>query len=168
MSRLKRNFWGGYYRTPVDGPANLLMGCEILHSYNCGTFSQDGIQYNLMFFLLCKDDLPDTQGKHQEAFDFSGVDADRILSLPFFTSFDLSALSPTVQQLIAQDVAEGLDQWAILERRVGVMIPEFLGFRFSEVVARFPETLQPITHTDEQGNEYTTNNIRQCSLEDPI
>lgn len=168
MSELKRNFWGGYYRTPTIGPANLLMGCEILHSYHCGTFQQDGIQYNLMFFLLCKDELPDTKGLFQEAFDFSAADADQIINLPFFASFDITSLAPSAQALISSDVAEGLDQWAILERRVGVMVPEFMGFRFDEVLQRFPETLQPITHTDEQGNEYTTNNIRQCSLEDPI
>ena len=170
MPKLNRPSWGGYYKTKVGEPENLLMGCEILHSYHCGTFELDGVKYNLMFFILFKDSYPDTKGKYQESFDFAGDDADAICSHPIFTSasedMDLSFFAPSVQQLIYQDIQGGLDMWEIMNIRLGVIVTHFMEFTFAGVQARYPDILQQVEHTDEDGNTYYTNNIWRCSLED--
>ena len=158
MGKLKRNFWGGYYRTPIDSH-NALLGAELYHAYLCGTFEKDGVRYNLTYFFLCKDDLPDTQGKNQEAFDLAAVYADDILEN------GIEASLPSVHTLIAEDTAAGLDGWDILEKRVGVMVQEFLGFTFEEVLTEHPEILQPYESNDpETGETHSSVNIRSFTL----
>lgn len=159
MPELIRPSWGGYYKTPVGTP---LLCIDWFHLYPCGLFVHDSIEYQLLFVIMFKDEMPDTICWNQEAFDLVTVDADDILTN------GLDAPVPLIQSLIEQDTIEGLDGWEIMERRIGVMIPEFMGFTFDEVLANFPNILQPVVTLGEDGNEITTANIRANSLEEPL
>jgi len=154
----KPNHWWGYYAVPVG---SMLLGMDWFQLYPCGTFVKDGITYQLICLPIIKDECPDVKGVNQEGFDLWAPRAD--------VAFDLleSNIVPSIQAKIAQDMEDGLDAWEILEKRVGVMIPEFKGFTFAEVIENDPDILQPVVTVDDDGNETTQPNIRRCSLEEP-
>jgi len=157
MGLLKISHWWGYYAVPVG---SMLLGMSWFQLYPCGTFVKDGITYQLICLPIIKDECPDVKGINQEGFDLWVPRADVV--------FDLleANIVPSVQALIAQDMEEGLDVLESLEKRVGVMIPEFKGFTFNEVIENDPDILQPVVTVGEAGNETVTDNIRRCSLEE--
>lgn len=157
MPELKRPCWGGYYKTPRG---TKLLGVDWYHTYECGNFTQDGIEYQLLFVFMYKEGMIDTQGLNQESFDIPMGLADDIIE-------GLEQPVPSVLELVVQDTIEGLDGWDIMERRIGVMIPEFCGFTFSEVLKNYPDMLQP-TVVAVEGVEVSCPNIKQCNLEEEL
>jgi len=157
MGLLRRSHWWSYYAVPTG---SLLLGMSWFQFYPCGTFVKDDITYQLICLPIVKDECPDVKGINQEGFDMWPPRAD--------VAFDLleSDIVPSVQALIAKDMEEGLDVWDVLEKRVGVMVPEFMGFTFNEVVENDPSILQPTTTIVEDGREITKDNIMRCSLEE--
>lgn len=167
MPELKRNFFGGYYSADPERP-NIFYGVDVYHAVNCGTYTDvDGNPRALMHYTLCKDDLPDTQGRMAEMCDFALLYGDMdnqplMVALLADPQAALSMVHPAVAVLLMQDFAEELDAFAIAERRAGVLVPEFLGFTLAEVLSWRPDIWQPAV--DEHGNEVP--NVRRCSLED--
>ena len=166
MPEIKRNFFGGYYSADPERP-NIFYGADVYHAVNCGTYTDaDGNTRALMHYTLCKDDLPDTQGRMVEMCDFAmpyaDLDNQQIMAaLLADPQAALSMVHPVVATLLLQDFAEGLDAFAIAERRAGVLVPEFLGFTLAQVVDVRPGIYQPTV--DDEGNIVA--NITRCSLE---
>lgn len=165
MPALQRNFFSGYYSASPASP-RIFHGIEVYHAVDCGSYDDNGTPRRLMHYTLCKDDLPDTQGRNVEMCDFSLLDADLgnqpIMQSLMATPQDALALVPPVAAaLLAQDFADGLTPFEIAELRAGVLVPEFLGFTLAQVLAWRPDIYQPTL--DEEGNEIP--NIVRCSLE---
>ncbi|NCC86023.1 MAG: hypothetical protein EOM03_18275 [Clostridia bacterium] len=165
MPELKRNFFSGYYSADPANP-RLFHGIEVYHAVDCGRYDDNGTERALMHYTLCKDDLPDTQGRNCEMCDFSLLDADLdnqpIMQAPMTDPASAMALvHPAVGALLMDDFAAGLGPFEIAEMRAGVLVPEFLGFTLAEVLSWRPDIYQPIL--DEEGNEVP--NVNRCSLE---
>lgn len=161
MPELKRNFFGGYYIAPIDAQ-NIFYGIEVYHSVRCGTFiDTDGSTKALMHYALCKDNLPDTQGKQCEMCDFALLygDLDNRPIMAALMTDPASAMAlvhPAVGALLLEDFAAGLDAFAIVELRAGVLVPEFLGFTLGQVLANRPDIYQPTIETLDPPQEVTT------------
>ena len=165
MPELKRNFFSGYYSSDPANP-RIFHGIEVYHAVDCGRYMDNGVERALMHYTLCKDDLPDTQGKNCEMCDFSLLDSDLdnqpiLAALMTDPQATLALVHPVVAQLLMQDFADGLTPFEIAELRAGVLVPEFLGFTLAQVLAWRPDIYQPAQ--DEEGNEVP--NINRCSLE---
>lgn len=165
MPELKRNFFSGYYSASPASP-RIFHGIEVYHAVDCGGYDDNGTPRRLMHYTLCKDDLPDTQGRNVEMCDFSLLDAD-IDNQPIMAALmgspqdAITHVPPVVAPLLAQDFADGLTPFEIADKRAGVLVPEFLGFTLSQVMEWRPDIYQPTR--DEDGNEAP--NINRCSLE---
>ena len=165
MPELKRNFFGGYYSADPASP-RIFYGIEVYHAVDCGRFDDNGTERTLMHYTLCKDDLPDTQGRNVEMCDFSLIDSD-LNNQPIMAALmadpqaTLALVHPAVAALLMQDFAEGLTAFEIADKRAGVLVPEFLGFTLAQVLAFRPDIYQPTL--DEDGNEIP--NVVRCSLE---
>jgi hypothetical protein len=172
--RRKRDFWSAYYRTQevAENGKAILWGAEIMHSTNKGKFIQDGEEWYLFKCYLCKDDLPDTQGKNQEAFDFHPGFGDEIINDPVLVQMVMSESLPdnlaevlltrfsdSVVQLLLSDLESGLSPFEIVEKRIGILVSAFMGFTYEEVVTANPEIVQPVEVTDEEGNISINSNI---------
>ena len=165
MPELKRNFFGGYYSADPTNP-RIFHGIEVYHAVDCGRFDDNGTERALMHYTLCKDDLPDTQGRNVEMCDFSLIDSD-LDNQPIMdalTADPASALAlvhPVVGALLLGDFDAGLGPFDIAELRAGVLVPEFLGFTLAQVLEFRPDIYQPTL--DDEGNE--SPNVVRCSLE---
>ena len=186
MPELKRNFFSGYYSSDPANP-RIFHGIEVYHAVDCGRFLDNGVERALMHYTLCKDDLPDTQGRNVEMCDFSLLDADldrQPLMAALMTNPQdaLKLVPPCVQALLMQDFAEGLSPFEIADKRAGVLVPEFLGFTLGQVLEWRPGFYQPtvevldppkeVTTYDEEGEPVVTTitereipNVWRCSLE---
>lgn len=166
MPELKRDFFSAYYSADPAHP-NVFYGIEVYHSVYCGAYTDtDGNPRALMHYTLCKDDLPDTQGSMVEMCDFAMLYGDLdnqpiMAALLIDPQAALTMVHPVVAVLLMQDFAEGLDAFAIAERRAGVLVPEFLGFTLTQVLEVHPGIYQPTV--DDEGNLVA--NITRCSLE---
>lgn len=166
MPALTRNFFSGYYSADPANP-RIFHGIEVYHAVDCGGYDDNGTPRRLMHYTLCKDDLPDTQGRNCEMCDFSliGSDLDRqpiMAALMVDPASAMALVHPAVGALLLDDFADGLGPFEIAELRAGVLVPEFLGFTLDQVLTFRPDIYQPTV--DEGGNEIP--NIRACSLED--
>jgi hypothetical protein len=170
MPELKRNFFSGYFSASPDNP-RIFHGIEVYHSVDCGGYDDSGTPRRLMHYTLCKDELPDTQGRNCEMCDFSLLSADLdqqphiLLALlsgdAEWIEGAMDDLAPSVRALIENDIAQGLTPFEIAELRAGVVVDEFLGFTLAEVLSWRPDIYQPTL--DDEGNEVP--NVRACSLE---
>lgn len=162
--------FGGYYLVDPARP-EALFGAEWEHSFPCGTFEQDGTAKGVTFFVFYKDEFPDCLGKHAEAFDMSVDAADLSSNNPLIASLlmDLDVaqlidtLTPTQRYLVEQDIASGFTGPQIIDRRIAILVPEFLGFTLEAVFTDHPYVLQ-LTIDAETGTE--SPNITRCSLEE--
>lgn len=169
MPRLERNFFGGYYAAHSDAWRNF-HGIELLHAYDCGRWTESGQECTLVYAKMCKDDLPDTQGRVCEMCDFSLLSADAYQLPQIITAIAsgdqdaidaaLLTIAPAIRALVQHDIATGLSAWEIAELRGGVIVPEFLGFTLADVLMWRPDIYQP---TIDDGNEIS--NLQRCSLE---
>lgn len=170
MPKLDRNFFSGYYGQPAES-WKIFYGCEMFHATEHGRFiGNDGKEKVLTHILMCKDELPDTYGRNCEMCDFSLASADSnampsiILAILSGNADSintaLSNLAPSAKYLVSEDLANGSSAWEIAETRAGIIVPEFLGFTFDEVLS-WTNIYQPTF--DEEGNEIS--NIQRCSLE---
>ena len=165
MPELKRNFFGGYFHADPTNPS-IFHGIEVYHAVDCGRFDDNGTPRALMHYTLCKDDLPDTQGRNVEMCDFSLLDSDLdnqpiMAALMTDPASAMALVHPAVGALLMADFAEGLTAFEIADRRAGVLVPEFLGFTLAQVLAFRPDIYQPTL--DDDGNEIP--NVVRCSLE---
>lgn len=168
MGNLNLDYFCGYYEQPAE-TWRMFYGCEMYHAYDSpGRFiGRDGKEKVLVFLAMCKDDLPDTHGKNVEMCDFSLMDADLnrqpiMQALMQDPASALSLVPPCVQELLMKDFQAGKSAFEIAEERAGVLVPEFLGFTFEQVLAWRPDIMQPIV--DAEGNESL--NVQRCSLEE--
>lgn len=165
MPELKRNFFSAYYSADPANP-RIFRGIEVYHSVDCGRYIDNGVERALMHYTLCKDDLPDTQGRNCEMCDFSLFDSDLdiqpiMMALMTDPASAMALVHPVVAQLLMQDFENGVSAFEIVELRAGVLVPEFLGFTLAQVLAWLPDIWQPTL--DEEGNEVA--NVFRCSLE---
>jgi hypothetical protein len=153
------NLFGAYYKVDPVRP-KVLLGKEYENAWDMGG--------GVSFFLIDKDALPDQpDGKHAMSFDVAAISADQLAQSPIIGSllmgypidFLLPTLLPSVRYLIETDIAEGCDGEEIVNRRIAILVPEFVGFTHEEVKLSklYSES------TDEYG--ITTGNISRCSLE---
>ena len=124
--------FGAYYAIAetLDKPGDYLHGAPILygsprlHYIQCAP----GVYY----IRLAKDPeeaLLDIDKAGEFLCDFRLDSADgQTLALTYMLTGDTGSFHPVTQALIAADEAAGLDREAIIERRVGIMTSEFLGF----------------------------------------
>ena len=165
MPELKRNFFSGYYSASPNN-SRLFHGIEVYHCTDCGGYDDNGTPRRLMHYTLCKDELPDTQGRNCEMCDFSLLDSDLdnqpiMAALMAEPASAMAMVHPAVAALLMQDFVEGFGPFEIAELRAGVLVPEFMGFTLAQVLAFRPGIMQPTV--DEDGNEIT--NVNRCSLE---
>jgi len=165
MPSLTRNFFSGYYSADPNNP-RIFHGIEVYHSVDCGGYDDSGTPRRLMHYTLCKDELPDTQGRNCEMCDFSLIDSDLdnqpiMAALMTDPASAMTMVHPAVGALLLDDFAQGLGPFEIAELRAGVLVPEFLGFTLAQVLAFRPDIMQPTV--DEDGNSVP--NVWACSLE---
>lgn len=174
LKRVRREAWGAYYSTPVEDGGKI-WGVHPLHQYHCGTFERDGVSRDLLYIIMMKDVLEDTQGLTQESFDLSPIDADEIAMHPLYqlvaaggtlepVESVFSVFKASVAQLIWKDMQDGMNPYEIFEKRVGILVTQFEDFKFQDLEI-------PIVSTDlidAEGNSYSVDNIHRCSLEDKL
>lgn len=159
MPELKRNFFSAYYSADPANP-RIFRGIEVYHAADCGRYMDNGVARALMHYTLCKDDLPDTQGRNVEMCDFSLFDSD-LDNQPIMAALmtdpegALGMIHPVVAALLMQDFAEGLSPFGIADKRAGVLVPEFLGFTLGQVLGFRPDIYQP-TIMDVEPYEFVT------------
>ena len=73
-------FFGRYYKLPTKDNG-ILNGVKPFHAYFCGHIDEE---YDLWFIHFFTGDKPDTFGKNVEAYDYSSMTNDPIMTLPFF------------------------------------------------------------------------------------
>lgn len=182
MGNLNLSFRRGYFRLSPDNvdfspPKNspyqphkvLLWGCNMYHAYDCGTFTLYDQEWRLIFIFLCRTTLADTCGLCTEHIEMDMETTERIISNPLaqkvlqgieVTPEELSILPPTIQAAILADIENGYEQIDAMLNHIYGMTEEFMGHTLEEVKERFPDILQPIISIDDEGNEYTMDNIR--------
>lgn len=163
MKILQRNIVGGYYL--LDKPT-ILRGIEYLHATQCGMV---GDKY-FVHIQFSPDEYPDTQGRHQEAFDMSGIGADSSLdelaALLTSEGLDLSKFAPSAVERITTSMSEDMDLFDACTTHIARLIPEYCGASFEECILHNPSLLVPIELTDQETGVTTTSyNIWRCSLE---
>jgi hypothetical protein len=153
------NLFGAYYRVNLGRPT-VLCGRQYENAWSMG----EGVT----FFLISKDALTDSpDGTHALSFDVSAIDADNLATVPIIGRLLmgypvddlLPELLPVVKYLIESDTADGLSGPEIIDRRIAILLPEFIGFAHEEVKMSdlYMET------TDEDGVVF--GNISRCSLD---
>ena len=175
MRRVERDNWGGYYMIPKEDN-RVIFGVRPLHCYSCGYVGD----MELLYIFWDKGLLADTLGERQEAFDFAPTDGDAIMASPLVqvalsggsitdpTEELLSSFCASTAQLVWKDMLDGYSPFDILFRRLGIMVDQYVGETFSEVIYENPTFLSSSLETDEEGNEYTTTNIKRCNLDKDI
>lgn len=127
-----------------------------LHHTPCGTI--DG-KY-LQFIVFDKDECPDTLQQFQEMFDLPPGIADRVHEmLAADPQTLLGGMTPHTQAVIMEDMQAGYTLEQIVERQIGIMVTEYVGRYFSEVVDKL--NIKPLL--DDEGNEYLP--VQWCSQE---
>lgn len=178
LKQLKRENWGGYYLIPTSDVSEdgsyLIFGVSPLHCYPCGMILIDGVEHVLLYIFWdkCSSELfPDTLGKRQEMFDFAGTDGDAIMASPLVqlalsggavpdpTIAMFSEFCPSTAALIMGDLQEGLSAHEILFKRLGIMVNQYAGETWEEVLSENPTWLSQTVVVDDEGNEHTIDNI---------
>lgn len=175
-----RSFFGAYYKSKSP---KIIWGAEQIHCYPCGTFVSDGEEYHLIFLRLSKEDLDvevihneDSITLRAESFELSLSDADEIAKHPLFqlaakgdpievTEDLMTQFDPTVSQLIQKDLEEGLSPYDIFNKRAALLVTQFMGFTFKDVITNHPEIYKEVESEGPDGELLISKNIWANSQE---
>lgn len=166
--KIDRDFFGAYYMS--DKPCNI-WGTNQTHCYPCGIFTFEGAVKCLSFVRLSTQILAVTNSGNEEKiehFDLSLSDADEIAKDLMFqmavsgaefevTEALMTRFSASVAQLIAWDLQQGLSFYEVFTKRAALLVNQFMGFTFEEVLFNYPGILVETVTTDNEGNESTAN-----------
>lgn len=171
MRKMMRNNFSGYYMVPKEDN-RVIFGVRPLHCYSCGYVGD----MELLYIFWDIRDMPDTLGERQESFDFAPTDGDAIAISPLVqVAMSGATLEPTEEllgsfcsssaQAIWSDMVAELTPFDILFKRLGILVDQYVGATWAEVIYENPTYLVESLETDEEGNGYTSVNIRKCSLD---
>lgn len=136
-----RDLFRGYYL--ADQPK--MWGVDWLHHTPCGMVDGKYLQH----IVFDKSECPDTLQQFQEMFDLPAGVADRVAEM---LSTDpqvlMASLTPHTIAVVMEDMAAGYTFEEILERQIGIIVPEYVGRYFIEVVDR----LAVVPVDDGEGN----------------
>lgn len=164
--------YGGYYGIP-SAANGVIHGMRPAYRVPCGTYQKDGVQYDLFFIQWMKDFPHWLEDQDIERAEVKDMAADAVDSLyqstvvqAILSGGSVSDLDipESIKAIVEHDRSQGLTGEQIIEKRADLLTPEFLGFTFAEACA-FSGCAQPVTVTDEQGNESISENVTRCSLE---
>ena len=168
-----RDFFGAYYSADPVYP-RMWHGVEMLHVDECGRYvDSDGAERMLVCIRMSPEVLPDTMGRNCEMCDFAIIYSDIYQQPEIITTLlsgqadaiELALLdvAPSVRLIVLRSLDAGMSAWEIIDHQAGILVEDFLGFTFDEVLLWRPDILQPVT-VDDQAEQQ--NNIRRSSLEE--
>ena len=167
MTSLIRPFFSVYVKDYENTGRCLLHGTLVEHSYQVGTFDDNGKTARLFCVQLSKDLLEDFSAEYKESCDFplSSLDSDEILPIAkhvfddnfngFMEEVD-KIKSILVKSIVAYDLSQGKTMGEILDSRIVLFLPQFLGFKLEDVFISFPEIELQARIKDENGDYVTT------------
>ena len=163
MAALERPFFSVYVKDYETSGRCLLHGTRIEHSYQVGCFDDNGKQARLFCVQLSKDLLEDFSAEYKESCDFplTSLDTDEILPIAKFAFTNNFAgfmeevekvKSILVKPIVAYDLSQNKTMEDILESRIVLFLPQFLGFKLEDVFVSFPEIEVQARAKDENGD----------------
>ena len=163
MTALDRPFFSVYVKDHEVSGRCLLHGTLIEHSYQIGTFDDNGKQARLFCVQLSKELLEDFSAEYKESCDFplTSLDSDEILPIAKHTFTDNfegfmeeveKIKSILVKPIVAYDLSQNKTMEDILESRIVLFLPQFLGFKLEDVFVSFPEIEIQARAKDENGD----------------
>ena len=163
MAALDRPFFSVYVKDYEISGRCLLHGTLIEHSYQVGTFDDNGKQARLFCVQLSKGLLEDFSSEYKESCDFplTSLDSDEILPIAkhaFTDNFEgfmeevEKVKSILVKPIVVYDLSQNKTMEDILESRIVLFLPQFLGFKLEDVFVSFPEIEVQARAKDENGD----------------
>jgi hypothetical protein len=175
MKQIKRDKWAAYFKAPVTDNGTV-WGITPLHKFNCGTFTENEIEYDLFYVIMMRDYTAASEDELVESFDASAFTVDWATESELFQAaiagtyeqpdIDSDFFFPqSVADLIHADSEAGLTDTEIAQKHMSMLLDAFLGFTFDEVLALYPTIYSESTTTDDEGSEHTLSSIWRCDRE---